>query len=157
MPFSPFLFSATIPLLAEEVAVRKHYRKIKRDGKTYQEHRLVMEGKLGRRLKDDEVVHHVNGDIHDNRPKNLEVTNRREHAQHHLTQRFPTAKRGERGEGAKLTREQVIIILKRADKGEALSNIARDYGVDRRVVSRIRHRQHWRHISAFWPLRAKRL
>ena len=35
------------------------------------EHRLVMEEKLGRYLKKDEVIHHLNCNPSDNRPKNL--------------------------------------------------------------------------------------
>lgn len=37
------------------------------------EHRVVAEEKIGRRLKDEEVVHHINGDRHDNRSENLKV------------------------------------------------------------------------------------
>jgi len=44
------------------------------------EHRLVMEQMLGRYLKMDEHVDHINQDKTDNRPDNLQVLTPREHS-----------------------------------------------------------------------------
>jgi hypothetical protein len=47
------------------------------------EHILVAEAKIGRPLRADECVHHRNGVRDDNRPENLEVLTRSEHARLH--------------------------------------------------------------------------
>lgn len=47
------------------------------------EHRLVMEQVLGRYLEPREKVHHINGDILDNRPENLKVMTQGEHMRLH--------------------------------------------------------------------------
>lgn len=47
------------------------------------EHRLVAQRILGRHLRADEEVHHINGSRDDNHPKNLAVLSRREHRRLH--------------------------------------------------------------------------
>lgn len=51
-------------------------------GKQY-EHILVAEKTLGRYLEDDEVVHHIDLDKHNNHPDNLEVLTQTEHVARH--------------------------------------------------------------------------
>lgn len=55
------------------------------EGYVYQ-YRLVMEQKLGRFLRDDEVVHHMDGDETNDHPDNLEVTTQSKHIEHHRHQ-----------------------------------------------------------------------
>jgi hypothetical protein len=52
---------------------RYGYVTVTHKGRSVGEHRLVMEGMLGRSLLPGETVHHVNGVRHDNRSENLEL------------------------------------------------------------------------------------
>ncbi|KKQ63525.1 MAG: hypothetical protein US85_C0016G0021 [Candidatus Shapirobacteria bacterium GW2011_GWF1_38_23] len=66
---------------------RKGYREISIDGRYYFVHRLVMEEKIGRKLKDNEVVHHMNHDKSDNRIENLMLLEKVEHLKIHTQAR----------------------------------------------------------------------
>jgi hypothetical protein len=64
----------------------KSYRLTFRNGRLLPLHRHIMQEHLGRELRSDMVVHHVNGDIHDNRVENLEVMSSSDHSRLHKTQ-----------------------------------------------------------------------
>lgn len=46
-------------------------------------HRMILEKKLGRKLRPNEVTHHLNGIMDDNRPENLVAMTRSEHIRLH--------------------------------------------------------------------------
>ena len=64
-------------------------------------HRTMMEAHIGRKLKHDEIVHHINEDKLDNRLENFKIVSRAEHNQIHFgindgltnTQRFRLRRR----------------------------------------------------------------
>lgn len=65
----------------------KGYVVIRNDGSPMFEHRAIMEAHIGRKLSDNEVVHHINGDKTDNRLENLELMTAGEHSALHNRRR----------------------------------------------------------------------
>ena len=57
------------------------------------EHVYIMEQHIGRQLKDDECVHHINEDKSDNRIENLKLMTKSEHMSYHATKRWAEKRR----------------------------------------------------------------
>ena len=66
--------------------IMKKYIMLKKNGKCIREHRYIMQKKLGRKLLQNEDVHHINGDGTDNRLKNLQIFIHGEHTIYHKKQ-----------------------------------------------------------------------
>ncbi len=51
------------------------------------EYRIIAGNKIGRTLRDDEIVHHIDGDATNNDPSNLEIMSQSDHAAEHAKDR----------------------------------------------------------------------
>lgn len=69
------------------------YIRVRENGKYYYEHRLIAEKKiLKRKLKKNEVVHHIDGNRENNSVKNLVVMIKNEHDRLHTKRRWKKGK-----------------------------------------------------------------
>ena len=93
-------------MLESQNTMNEKYKLIKVGNKWVHEHRYVMEVHIGRKLCGiHEVVHHRNGDKHDNRLENLELMYKRNHDQLNPT----VFKPGHRNADAKVAERRVQI------------------------------------------------
>jgi hypothetical protein len=132
----------------------KGYTLVKTSTGWVQEHRYFMEKLLGRKLEPGEVVHHKNGNIHDNRIENLELMTYGEHTTlHHTGSKRPLVTRKTISRIAKsrktiprkLTWEIVERIRHQHANGCAsYSQLAIDCGVSKGCIAAIVKRRIWR-------------
>lgn len=66
------------------------YKMLKIDGRDIKRSRYVIEQHLGRKLTEDEAVHHKNKNILDDRIENLQLMTRSEHQRLHINEWYET-------------------------------------------------------------------
>ena len=129
-------------------------------GKERPVHILLMEEILGRPLKENEVVHHINGDKRDNRPENLQVLDRGKHTSLHKQgvavsgaslEKMRAAQSGKQSTQRKLTSEQVRDIAVRLTEGATLIELATEYGISRKSIAAIRDGKTYRDVLSDYP------
>lgn len=116
------------------------------EGRGYvQEHRIVAEKLIGRRLRSHEIVHHKNHDKTDNRPTNLVVLSRAAHVREHLSEVMAARRLVRIRKGPKLTIEKVRDLKCDLSSGANKADIARRYGITTTMVSYIATGRSWSH------------
>ena len=111
-----------------------HYKALKVDGVKQNYHRHLMEQHLGRKLKTDEIVHHIDGNKQNNDLDNLEVVLRSEHSRTHGQKIRNTAR---------ITPEDVGAIRVLLKSGMPQRAIAKQYGVGKATITDINRGHTW--------------
>lgn len=63
--------------------MKSRYKRVTINGITMTEHRYLIEQSIGRKLRPDEQVHHINGNRYDNSIENLKIVTQEEHDRFH--------------------------------------------------------------------------
>jgi hypothetical protein len=124
------------------------YKKIKlSDGSTRDEHRLIMEKELGRKLSFNEVVHHIDGNRLNNKRENLELTSRSKHSSNHYLAgdlhkpQMTDLIREKLCRGKSCLSEEVAFRIKYGK--EKSSFLMKEFNIDRSLITRIRSGKKW--------------
>jgi hypothetical protein len=112
------------------------------DKKTYKVHRIVANAFIDN-IENKPQVNHINGIKDDNRVDNLEWCTAKENMQHANNNNLVPFMKGEKNGMSKLTKQQVLEIIKSTDTIKNLSNI---YNVSTSLLYSIKLRKKWKHI-----------
>jgi hypothetical protein len=137
------------------------YKKVKLpDGTTRDQHRLVMESLIGRKLLRSEHIHHKDGNKQNNDISNLEILSSSQHAKKHLVgvpkSEQLKSKLSESMKGKRVGENSFVNVLCDADvieikhmlhKGIKHRVIAERFGINVRTVSHINVGRRWSHIT----------
>lgn len=136
------------------------YKAIRINGRKIDEHRYVMEQKLGRRLKKWGQVHHKDGNKRNNDLDNLKLKTLSQHTKDHyangdlhkltledIQKSWLSRPKGIDSPWHKLTEDQVREIRKKLSDGAKARATAREYNISHVTVIRIRDGVDWKYLS----------
>lgn len=131
-----------------------HNKKHPKNKKGYVlEHRLVVEKNIGRYLKPDEMIHHINEIRHDNRINNLKIVSRSEHSKIHYPKgkKFGAGLNPKKGEDCNFSKlkEKDVVLIRKLYKREKVtySHIAKKFNISVMTVCMIVNKINWKHIK----------
>lgn len=105
-------------------------------------HRLIAETFLERKTG-QEVVRHLDGNRLNNHVPNIAWGTHKENAQDTVKHGRLKLPKNEQHSSSKLTRVQVLEIYDKIHNGYSEKELAALYGINRRTVNHIKHKEHW--------------
>ena len=127
------------------------YKKIKlKNGKTRDEHRIIMENYTGRTLEFNEIVHHKDGNKRNNNIENLKILDRSTHMRLHRKNGDIVAPKISESTKIKMCSKQSKVcedVAKRIKycKDRAI-DLCKELNISKYVIHRIRSGKSWKHI-----------
>jgi hypothetical protein len=106
----------------------------------------MMEQHLGRKLSNEEIIHHIDGNPQNNTIDNLQITSLTEHIKEGMAKRGMISLKGSRHGRSKLIESDVIEIRQRLKQGEGIEELALEYRISYPQIGSIKHRRTWKHI-----------
>ena len=122
------------------------YHRMRVNSRLIDEHRLIMEKHLGRRLSPNETVHHIDGNVDNNDISNLRLMDKKTHAKlHYNLGDLHVLTKDERSEfnnghipyNRSISEKIVLGILSAIKDGGKVGEVAKIFGVKRTIVSDI--------------------
>ena len=136
------------------------YKAIKINGVKHDYHRWIMEQKLGRKLKRNEVVHHLDGDSKNNDIDNLSVMSLSDHSRSHRLGKKTSTETKEKislanigkpsGTPRKFTDEQIRYIKENyipRDRKFGARALSKKFGTHHSTIEHIIHEKTYRDVD----------